>query len=195
MASTDSSSHSLLLGLKARDDAAWTRLVELYAPLVRSWCRYSGVSERSVSDVLQEVFLAVHRAIDRYRPQQESAGLRGWIWTIARNKIHDHFRRLNIEPDARGGSSALVQIQAVADTDLPEEPPSRPDDTTALLRRGLEMVRVEFREATWDAFWRATVLGQSTEQISDETGLSPAAIRQAKSRVLRRLRQQLGDME
>ena len=76
---------------------------------------------------------------------------------------------------------------------LPEDAPSRPSDTASLLHRGLEMVKVDFKPVTWDAFWRATVLGQPTEQIAEELGLSAASVRQAKSRVLRRLREQLGD--
>ena len=38
------------------------------------------------------------------------------------------------------------------------------------------------------------VLGEATESVAEEFGISPAAVRQARSRVLRRLRQQLGDV-
>ncbi|MEO1527392.1 MAG: sigma-70 family RNA polymerase sigma factor [Planctomycetota bacterium] len=188
------SSLSLAEGLRHGDAAAWDRMVELYAPLARSWCLYSGVSADRVGDILQEVFLSVHRSIRQFEPRDGSSGFRGWVWQITRNKIRDHFRRENGQPVGRGGSSVADAINQFPDPTLPDDPPSQPSDTAALLHRALNMVKVEFRATTWDAFWRGTVLGQHTDQIAEELQLSPAAVRQAKSRVLRRLRQQLGDL-
>lgn len=194
--STDSSTTSLSLvgGLRVGSDAAWSNLVGLYAPLVRSWCLYSGVAEHRIPDILQDVFLAIHRSIDGFKSQEATAGFRGWVWMITKNKIRDHFRAASGEPAAAGGSAALAQLQQLAEDELPSDAPSRPSDTASLLHRALEMVRVEFRESTWDAFWRATVLGQSTAMIAEELEVSQASVRQSKSRILRRLRQQLGDM-
>lgn len=113
---------------------------------------------------------------------------------ITKNKIRDHFRRAAGQPSAMGGSDALGKLHHIAAFELPDDAPSQPSDTAALLHRALAMVRVEFRAATWDAFWRATVLGQPTDQIADALGVSQASVRQSKSRILRRLRQQLGDV-
>lgn len=170
-------------------------MVDLYAPLVRNWCIYAGVAEHRIPDVLQEVFLAVHRSISQFQPRESTAGFRGWLWVITKNKVRDHFRVAGGQPNAAGGSAALNNLYQLADSLDSDDVPSEPSDTTSLLRRAMEMVRVDFQSTTWDAFWRATVLGQPTDVIADELGLSPAAVRQAKSRVLRRLRQQLGDLE
>ena len=64
---------------------------------------------------------------------------------------------------------------------------------TYLLRRALELIRVEFEEPTWQAFWRTTADGLSAIDVAAELGLSPGAVRQAKYRVLRRLRQELDE--
>lgn len=200
VSSADSSSSTLVAGLRDGHDEAWRRLVDIYAPLVRIWCRYGGVSEDRIADVLQEVFLAVHRSIGTFTARDATHGFRGWIWTITRNKIRDHFRQLGRSAaDPVGGSTALHQLHALPDEAfpdeaLPDEAPSQPSDTAALLRRALAYVKVEFRDQTWDVFWRTTVLGERTEVVAEAIGISPAAVRQAKSRVLRRLRQQLGDL-
>jgi len=55
-------------------------------------------------------------------------------------------------------------------------------------------VRGEFEERTWTAFWQAAVEGQSPADIAEDLGMTPAAIRKAKSRVLHRLRQEVGDL-
>ena len=46
---------------------------------------------------------------------------------------------------------------------------------------------------TWSAFWNTTALGRTATDVAAELGLTTAAVRQAKSRLLRRLRRQLGD--
>ena len=44
-------------------------------------------------------------------------------------------------------------------------------------------------------FWRMTVDGQATAEVARDFGVSASAVRLAKSRVLRRLREELGDIE
>ena len=56
---------------------------------------------------------------------------------------------------------------------------------------GVEMVQAEFEDRSWQAFWRTTVDEVPTEQVASELGMSVNAVRLAKSRVLRRLREQL----
>lgn len=190
--STNGSSASLVGGLQIGHDVAWQQLVDLYAPLVRSWCLASGVRAAEAPDVVQDVFLAVHRKVREFVPRRDTGGFRGWLWTIARNRIHDYFRRLRDREQATGGSTALQWLHTQA-TDVPEEPPESPGELTAVMHRALEYVRSEFQAQTWEAFWSTTALGRSTADVADQLGVTPAAIRQSRSRVLRRLRQQLGD--
>jgi len=63
-----------------------------------------------------------------------------------------------------------------------------------LYRRALEQVRSEFEEPTWRAFWLTTVEDRAPVALADELGMTPAAIRQAKSRVLRRLKREMGEL-
>jgi RNA polymerase sigma-70 factor (ECF subfamily) len=44
------------------------------------------------------------------------------------------------------------------------------------------------------AFWRTAVDGQSAAETAAELGMSVPAVRMAKSRVLHRLRQEMGDL-
>jgi len=104
--SADSSSTSLVAGLRDGSDEAWRRLVDIYAPLVRIWCHYGGVVENRIADILQEVFLAVHRSIDKFSARDDSMGFRGWVWMITRNKIRDHFRTPPQPANSVGGSPA-----------------------------------------------------------------------------------------
>ena len=64
-----------------------------------------------------------------------------------------------------------------------------------LFRRGLALIRTEFEDRTWQAFWRTAVDGLSASEAGRELNMSPGAVRVAKSRVLQRLREELGDLE
>jgi RNA polymerase sigma-70 factor (ECF subfamily) len=61
----------------------------------------------------------------------------------------------------------------------------------AVLQRALHQVQAEFEPQTWSAFWKVVVEERSTADVASELGLSANSVRQAKSRVLRRLRDQL----
>lgn len=63
----------------------------------------------------------------------------------------------------------------------------------ALLRRALRMLRPEFTDATWQAFWRTTVDNVPGPDVAADLGISAGAVRQAKYAVLQRLRTLLAD--
>ena len=191
-ASQGSSSLSLAERLQDGSASAWGDLVRLYGPLVDRWCRNASVPPDAIPDVAQEVFLAAFRGVKRFDPGVPNATFRGWLWTVVRSRIVEYYRKRNSGVVAPGGSTALAHIHALVDP-IPVHEPTEPDEASALLRRALDQICVEFTTGTWDLFWRATVLGHPTDLIASENGVTPSAVRQAKSRVLRRLRKQLGD--
>ncbi len=69
------------------------------------------------------------------------------------------------------------------------------DVETSLLHRALEIIRPDFEDRTWQAFWRATVEGHTAADIAQDFGMTPRAVRQAKYRVLQRLRTELDDLQ
>lgn len=172
-----------------REPLAWERLVQLYGTLVYSWCRQSGVSPTDAADIFQEVFRAVHVHITEFRRDEPGHAFRGWLWTITRNKIRDHLRRTSGRPQAVGGSEAMLQLLGYADATSSDA--ADVASGTSLLC-GMEIVQAEFEDRTWQAFWRTTVDGIPTARVADELDMSVNAVRLAKSRVIRRLREQLG---
>ncbi|MGE5193351.1 MAG: RNA polymerase sigma factor [Deltaproteobacteria bacterium] len=189
-----STSRSLLAEAKLADPAAWERLAKLYAPLVVSWCHGWGVPGQDVIDVLQEVFSAVARHLDGFRKERPEDTFRGWLLTIARNKTRDYFRRRAREPAAVGGTEAAMRLQQLLDPHVPGEANETADVLPeGLLRTALESIRGEFHEKTWRAFWGVAVEGRAAGDVAADLAMQPGAVRVAKSRVLLRLRRELGD--
>ncbi len=189
----DSTSTSLLRRVKAQDAEAWEQLLGVYSPLVYFWCRRSGMGAEDAADVLQEVFRAVSAAVADFRHDRPGDTFRGWLRIISRNKIRDHYRRQADQPEAAGGTHAQERFKEVA----AEEPESSVASSPlgGVFCRALELIRAEFEDRTWQAFWLTTIEERPPVEVAEQLQMTPGAVRQAKYKVLRRLREQLGDTE
>jgi len=58
-------------------------------------------------------------------------------------------------------------------------------------RRLLELIKPEFKSTTWQAFERLTIDGVTPADVAKELGISRNAVFIAKSRVMRRFRQEV----
>lgn len=176
---------------RTADPAAWASLVDLYAPLVLRWCRQSRLQDPDAADILQDVFLAVSKNLAAFRSDRAEHTFRGWLRTIVRNKVNDHFRRLRREPGGEGGTEAQLRFESLEESSDASE--AEAGNERLLLRRCCELVRAEFQNHTWQAFWLTAVEGREADDVAAELGMTPIAVRVSKSRVLQRLRQALGD--
>jgi RNA polymerase sigma-70 factor (ECF subfamily) len=175
------------------DGDAWRQLAELYGPMVYAWCRKAGLNEAEVADVSQNVFLSVFRGVKQFRREGPRDSFRGWLWRITRNEVLMLLRRRAKEVQAAGGTDAHQAMHAVPEFLGSEDVPSDTVTDIVLLRRAIMLLRDEFEEHTWRAFWRATVDGRSAPDVADELDMTPVAVRQAKHRVLKRLRDFLSE--
>ena len=196
-----STSRSLLACAKGADPAAWERLVLLYSPLVASWCRRWGVAEQDIVDLLQEVFISVSNGLKQFRKETASDTFRGWLLTIARNKVRDYARRIDRQPTGAGGTEAWMRLNQIpetgslpADVDAPEGDALDDPAFNLVLHQALESIRNEFQERTWKAFWGVVVDGRSAADVGADLNMAPGTVRVAKSRVLLRLRHELGNV-
>ena len=57
----------------------------------------------------------------------------------------------------------------------------------------MTILEPEFDPRTWRAFWELTVKGRSTKEIGQDLQMTVNAVRQAKLRVAKKLRQLLDD--
>src|SRR5579871_976666 len=186
-----SASSSLLLRAQAQDRAAWERLVNLYSPLVYLWCRQAGLQAADAADVGQEVIHTVARKITRFRRDRPSATFRGWLRTMTRHKVVDHVRRQRRLETGVGGNTAQYRL-----LQLPQETSATDEaaECTLVYDQALELLREEFEERTWQAFWLVAVRDQAPADAAAELGMSLNAVYVAKSRILRRLREEFADL-
>jgi RNA polymerase sigma-70 factor (ECF subfamily) len=189
---------SLIARARTQEANAWNELIDLYGPLIAHWCYRCNLDSHSVADCVQDVFAAVASSLDTYQSTKDSGGFRSWLWTITSNKIKDFFRRNRHRVAASGGSSAFARLQLIPDAiseSIPEDEPSSEIQLHELVARGLNQVRAEFKPRTWQIFERTVIDQLPTASVAAEFGIQASAVRQIRSRVLRRLRLQLGDLD
>jgi RNA polymerase sigma-70 factor (ECF subfamily) len=94
-----------------------------------------------------------------------------------------------------GGSELLARL-----AQIPERFPEEDGDSEAaaqlsgLLDRALLVIRRDFQERTWQSFWRTAVEGESAIDVARALGMTSRAVRQARHRVVRRLREEFRDL-
>jgi RNA polymerase sigma-70 factor (ECF subfamily) len=186
-------SRSLISRARAREAQAWERLVQIYAPLVSRWCHGAGLQECDEADVVQEVFRAVSQNLARFRNDRPGDSFRAWLHTLTRSKIHDFFRARKRAPLALGGSTIQRRLRAIPVAETSSAAQAREEDSE-IASRALQWLRTEFEERTWRAFLRTAVDRVPAKDVGAELGMSAGAVRVARSRVLKRLREELADL-
>jgi RNA polymerase sigma-70 factor (ECF subfamily) len=190
LAEASSISSTLLARVKADHPEAWTRLVTLYGPVVYRWCRQAGVARDDAPDLVQEIFTAVARHIAIFRRDRPGDSFGGWLRTITRNAVRGHFRSRLGQAVAQGGTDAHQQLEQVPEPSESLEAHDPREVADLVVPVGLDLVRTEFESRTWEAFRRVAIEGQPSVRVANDLGMSVEAVYQAKSRVLRRLRQE-----
>ena len=192
---TPPTSLTLLQRLRVNEEGAWTLMVSLYTPLIYQWAARGGVTGADADDLAQEVFRAAVTALPNFRRDRPGDTFRGWLRGVTRMLTKKHYSRRRRNPTAAGGTDALDRLEQAPDpVNDPETPSDEPGEVDLLFRRALELIRDQFEASTWEAFWLTTVEGRSPDSVAPTLGVSVAAVRKYKSRVLNRLRTELGDL-
>lgn len=167
--------------------ADWDRFVVLYTPLLGCWARRLGLHGPDLEDVVQDVLTVVVQQIAafRYDPQQR---FRGWLWTIMANKVRAARRRAGVVSlDDYTASGLAANGSSV---DYMEEAEYR----QYLVQRLLPLLEPEFPAHAWRVFHACAVEGHAPADVAAECGISVPAVYAAKSRVLRRVREELAEL-
>jgi len=187
---TFSTSSALIERVQLQDPAAWKRFAHLYGPLVYYWGRQFGLNPDDASDLAQDVFQTLWKRIDGY----SSGNFRGWLLIVTKNVFRDRWRKGANSPTARGGSDAQHLFDELPDPlgDSSSSFAGQDESEQLLLHRALEMIRDDFQDSTWSAFWRMTIENESAASIAESLKITESSVRHAKFRVLKRLKEELG---
>jgi RNA polymerase sigma factor (sigma-70 family) len=171
------------------DEAAWERFLVIYKPLIHGWLRRFDLAGADADDLAQDVLMAVVKDLPEFQHAGQKGAFRGWLRVVTLNRLRGHWRRLQTQRRAAGSQVAemLDQLQDPA-SELCRRWDQEHD--RFVTQRLLEIIQPEFQATTWQAFRRLVLEDAAPAQVAQELGLSSNAVWSAKSRVLRRLRQE-----
>jgi RNA polymerase sigma-70 factor (ECF subfamily) len=188
-----STSTSLLDRLKvaAPDSPDWRHLHELYQPLIHSLLiRVAGKGDHC-EDLAQEILLVIVRELPQFE-RQRSGSFRAWIRQIAVHRCQAFFKSQKRQPIAPGGnrqSHLLAQLED-HNSELSQSWDQEPD--RHVVQQLLKVVKGDFEPTTWEAFKRFALQGKPAAQVAAALGITENAVVLAKSRILKRLREEAG---
>lgn len=182
---------SLIDSLKIGQSVGWSRLLRLYRPSIVFWARRNGVSVSDLDDVCQDVCRVVTERIDEFRRHQIGS-FRCWLREITRRVCLEQARTCPRSLCGSGGSEALLRLRELPEMEFSEDDPQ--EQIADLLERTVALIRSEFSECDWQVYSLLSYDQQSPRQVATALQLSEANVRQVKSRIYRRLREELGDV-
>jgi RNA polymerase sigma-70 factor (ECF subfamily) len=172
--------------------AEWVRMQEIYLPLIRGWLASVPGLNDEAGDLAQEVFLVLIRELPRFDRRREGS-FRAWLRRITVNKARTHWRRRRRQP-AVGLDETDGYLDRLNATNGELARAWDQEHDRHVFQKLLAIVQPDFQPATWDAFQRFALDGEPAAIVARETGLSVNAVIQSKSRILKRLREEAGDL-
>jgi len=177
-----------------RDQGAWEQFARIYRPVVYNVARMRGLQDADAQDVVQQVLIAVARALPTWERRDESTRFRHWLCRMARNATINMLTR---QPRDRavGGDDIRADGQAENKFDGGLDSQLEREYRRQLFRKAAERVRARADAITWQAFAITMIDGLSIPDAAAQLDRSQAVIYAARSRIIRRLRDAVKQLE
>ena len=172
------------------DQRAWQEFVGAYEPFLLRMLIRRGFMDADARDL---VLLAVCRSLDQWNSDGIEGSFRRWLSGVTRNTVLKFLRTKGRQPLNIGGSDFLNQQLELPDSDVDVAKLQQEYDREIFLFVA-EQVRAEFREHSWQAFWRTAVEGQDVADVALELGVERGAIYMSRSRIMARIRSRIAEL-
>ncbi len=164
--------------------------MELYTPLIRAWLLRHEVPAADVDDLTQEVLGVVVRELAGFQHNQRLGAFRAWLRAITVNRLKGYWRGRRHPLPAGGDSDAVRRLEQLEDPHSSLSKLWDLEHDRHVLGRLMKRIEPEFPLAWWQAFRRHVVEGARASEVAGELDVSVNVVLLAKSRILRRLRQE-----
>jgi RNA polymerase sigma-70 factor, ECF subfamily len=170
--------------------AAWQQLNDLYTPLIRRWLLHDPSLGDEVDDLTQEVLGVLFQELPRFRHNRRKGAFRSFLRQITLHRLQAFWRARGQRPLLLQGGSADSLLMELED---PQSDLSRKWDeehNLHVMQQLMELIKPEFNAKMWKAFTRQVFNDAEPSAVAEELNMQVAAVYLAKSRILKRLRQE-----
>ena len=186
---------SLLVQVRSpANRAAWDEFALMYRPVIYRLARHKGLQDADAQDLAQRVLMAVASAIGSWERASESVRFRHWLRRVTRNAIVNALSR-QPHDQAAGGTSVQELLLEQPNGDSPADAEIELEYRRELYLRAARIVRGEVEPETWRAFELTVIEEHSIDEAAVELDKSVGTIYAARSRIMRRLRKAVHELE
>jgi len=172
----------------AQNAQAWEEFARLYQPVVYRLARRRGFQHADAEELVQEVMLAVARAVEAWHPDVARGRFRDWLHRIARNLMINFLTRRKHQVWGTGNTDAQRMLEAECDADSAVTQMFEVEYRREAFRVAARRVQGVVKESTWQAFWLSTIDDLPAGDVARQLGMSVGSVYIARSRVMARLR-------
>ncbi|MEZ6062479.1 MAG: sigma-70 family RNA polymerase sigma factor [Planctomycetaceae bacterium] len=181
---------SLLKRAQAGSAEGWQELADLYSPLIQGWLQKRGVAHHDAEELSQDVMAVVIRELPQFKHSGRLGAFRRWLREITAFRTKHFWRTRKAHPESPGGSEFSEIVKQLEDDSSPASRLWDREHDEYLLRVLFAQIEAEFEQTTVVAFRRLVLDSVPVKDVAAELNLSVGAVYTAKSRVLRKLRQE-----
>ena len=168
----------------------WREFHRCYGGLIRSVAKRAGLADAEIEDVVQETLISVARQLPEYHYDPARGSFKGWLLTITRRRLADHWRKVYREPAGEAPSAAATVFDESGLEVVWEE-----EWRQHLLTRALDRLGPRLRPQQRQVFQLGVVEGWPAAEVCQATGLSAAQAYLMKHRVGRMVKAEVAKLE
>jgi RNA polymerase sigma-70 factor (ECF subfamily) len=183
----------LLLG-NPTDGDCWNAFVDRYAPKIYGWCRQRGLQEADAEDVTQDVLAQLVHKLRTFTYDPQRGTFRGWLKTLTHHAWCDYLESRRRAGGAEGDPEILARLDMLeAREDLLQALAEVFD--LELLAEAQARVQLQVSPRDWKIFHELAVEGRSGPEVARDLEMTVAAVLMARSRVQKKLREEVCRLE
>lgn len=165
------------------NEAAWSRLFDLYAGFVFSIARSKGLKDEDADDIVQAVFADLVRNLPTFKYDREKGRFRSYLSGLVHWRVTDRLRTGKRDADFK--AEYLNDAKALSGDDDFEER----EWQAAALEEALRRIKPDVRPEHYAAFVASAIEGQDSENVTRLYGLTSDNLYQIRKRLTAKLRE------
>ena len=170
------------------NEAAWSRLFDLYAGFVFSMARHKGLKPEDADDIVQVVFADLARNLPTFKYDREKGRFRSYLTGLVNWRVVDRLKASKRDAELKAGFWEAAKA-AGGNDDFAER-----EWQSAAMEEALRRMKLSVSPEHYAAFVASAVEGQDTDVVTKLYGISRDSLYQIRKRLTVKLHDKLAEV-
>ena len=171
------------------NEAAWSRLFDLYAGFVYSIARRKGLNDADADDMVQVVFADLARNLPSFDYDRAKGRFRSYLAGLVNWRVMDRLSASRRDAELKSNFWDEMRAAARDDDGFAER-----EWKAAALEEALRRIKPDVRPEHYAAFVASTIEGQDSGIVMNLYGMSRDNLYQIRNRLTAKLREKVAEV-